>query len=169
MFCLREKTYFSYSAFSLFMFQFQIANTSFVPMNYFKLSSAKLSLQLEELLPVDASCGAQVLFVGTVRNYTKEKKVIALEFEAYEPMVYSELEKIATEIKIKWQINDILLHHRTGRCEVGEVPVIAAVTATHRTEAFEACAYLMNRLKQTVPIWKKEMFENGEQWVTQYP
>ncbi len=109
------------------------------------------------------------VFIGTVRNATKGKKVVRLEFEAYEPMALAEIEKIAKQALEKWPVQKILIHHRTGVLEVGEVPVIIAVSAAHRAAAFEACRYIIDTLKQTVPIWKKEIFEDGEVWVAAHP
>lgn len=117
----------------------------------------------------DDSLGANVIFTGTVRNQSKKKVVVALEFEAYEPMAISELQKLVSEITSKWPIQKIVLHHRLGIVEVGETAVIAGISAVHRAEAFEACSYLMNRLKQTVPIWKKEIYADGSEWVTPNP
>ncbi|MDZ4824743.1 MAG: molybdenum cofactor biosynthesis protein MoaE [Flavobacteriales bacterium] len=138
-------------------------------MNHFQLSNEALSIEQVQRLLNDDATGGQVLFVGTVRNVSKGKRVVRLEFEAYEPMVMRELEKIAVEIKSKWLVHKIVLHHRLGMVSVGEVPVIAAISSTHRAPAFEACAHLMNRLKESVPIWKKEVMEDGEVWVTETP
>jgi molybdopterin synthase catalytic subunit len=104
------------------------------------------------------------VFIGTVRNATKGKKVIKLEFEAYEPMAIAEMKKIAEQAFDKWQVQKVLIHHRTGVLEVGEVPVVIAVSAAHRAAAFDACRHIIDTLKQTVPIWKKEIFEDGEDW-----
>src|SRR5665213_1253075 len=109
------------------------------------------------------------VFIGTVRNATKGRPVIRLEFEAYEPMAISEMEKIAKQAFDKWPVQKVLIHHRTGVLEVGEIPVIIAVSAAHRAAAFEACRYIIDTLKQTVPIWKKEIFEDGEVWVAAHP
>ncbi|MDB5090618.1 MAG: molybdopterin synthase catalytic subunit [Mucilaginibacter sp.] len=109
------------------------------------------------------------VFIGTVRNTTKGKKVIKLEFEAYEPMAIAEMEKIAKQAFEKWPVQRVLIHHRTGVLEVGEVPVVIAVSAAHRAAAFDACRYIIDTLKQTVPIWKKEIFEDGEVWVAAHP
>jgi molybdopterin synthase catalytic subunit len=109
------------------------------------------------------------VFIGTVRNATKGKKVIKLEFEAYEPMAIAEMEKIAKQAFEKWPVQKVLIHHRTGVLEVGEVPVVIAVSAVHRAAAFDACRYIIDTLKQTVPIWKKEIFEDGEVWVAAHP
>ena len=109
------------------------------------------------------------MFIGTVRNATKGKAVIRLEFEAYEKMALAEMEKIAEHAYSKWPIQNLLIYHRTGVLSVGEVPVIIAVSAAHRDAAFEACRYVIDTLKQTVPIWKKEIFEDGEIWVAAHP
>jgi len=109
------------------------------------------------------------VFIGTVRNITKGKTVLRLEFEAYEKMAITEMEKIAAQSLAKWPLQKLLIHHRTGALAVGEVPVIIAVSAAHRDAAFEACRYVIDTLKQTVPIWKKEIFEDGEVWVAAHP
>lgn len=109
------------------------------------------------------------VFIGTVRDSTKGKRVIRLEFEAYEPMALKEMRTIAAQALEKWPIQKLLIHHRTGLLEVGEVPVIIAVSCAHRDAAFEACRFVIDTLKQTVPIWKKEIFEDGEVWVAAHP
>jgi molybdopterin synthase catalytic subunit len=109
------------------------------------------------------------VFIGTVRNLTKGKKVIKLEFEAYEPMAIAEMEKIAKQAFEKWPVQKVLIHHRIGVLEVGEAPVVIAVSAAHRAAAFDACRFIIDTLKQTVPIWKKEIFEDGEIWVAAHP
>ncbi|KAA9034341.1 molybdenum cofactor biosynthesis protein MoaE [Ginsengibacter hankyongi] len=114
-------------------------------------------------------CGGINVFIGTVRNVTKQKKVIRLEFEAYESMAISEMNKIAVSSFTKWPVQKILIHHRTGVLEVGEVPVVIVVAAAHRDIAFTACRYIIDTLKQIVPIWKKEVFEDGEVWVAAHP
>jgi molybdopterin synthase catalytic subunit len=103
------------------------------------------------------------VFIGTVRNATKGKAVIRLEFEAYEPMALAEMEKIVKQAFEKWPVQKVLIHHRTGVLQVGEVPVIIAVSAAHRAAAFDACRYIIDTLKQTVPIWKKEIFGDGDE------
>ena len=114
-------------------------------------------------------CGGIDVFIGTVRELTKGKTVIQLEFEAYETMALKEMQKIAEETHNKWTVQKILIHHRTGVLKIGEVPVVIAVSAAHRAAAFEACRYIIDTLKQTVPIWKKEVFEDGEIWVAAHP
>ena len=105
------------------------------------------------------------VFIGTVRDASKGKRVLALEFETYEVMALKEMKKIAEQAFEKWPLQKILIDHRTGRLHVGEIAVIIAVAAAHRDAAFQACRYIIDTLKQTVPIWKKETFEDGEVWV----
>ncbi|HNP21885.1 MAG TPA: molybdenum cofactor biosynthesis protein MoaE [Panacibacter sp.] len=114
-------------------------------------------------------CGGIDVFIGTVRNKTKGKTVLRLEFEAYEKMAISEMQKIADHAFDRWPLHSVVVHHRTGVLNVGEVPVVIAVAAAHRDAAFEACRYIIDTLKQTVPIWKKEIFEDGEVWVAAHP
>lgn len=109
------------------------------------------------------------VFIGTVRNDTKGKPVLRLEFEAYEPMAIAEMHKIAEQAIEKFGVKKIALHHRTGILEIGEAAVIIAVSAPHRAAAFDACRYCIDTLKETVPIWKKEIFEDGEVWVAAHP
>lgn len=109
------------------------------------------------------------VFIGTVRNATKGKTVFKLDFEAYAPMAIKEMQKIADEALKKWDLQKVLIHHRTGTLQVGEIPVVIAVSAPHRDAAFDACRYIIDTLKQTVPIWKKEFFEDGEVWVAAHP
>lgn len=115
------------------------------------------------------NCGGIDIFVGTVRNQTKGKKVIKLEFEAYEKMALHQMSLIADSILERWNVEKILIHHAVGSLIVGEIPVIIAVAAPHRDAAFEACRYAIDTLKETVPIWKKEFFEDGEVWVAAHP
>ena len=109
------------------------------------------------------------VFIGTVRDSTRGRAVQRLEFEAYVPMAISELNKIAVYICQQWPVESMVIHHRTGILQVGEVPVVIAVAAAHRAAAFEACRYAIDTLKQTVPIWKKEVFTDGESWVAAHP
>lgn len=109
------------------------------------------------------------VFIGTVRDATKGKAVVRLEFEAYNQMAINEMRKITEQAFAKWPVQKVLIHHRTGVLQVGEVPVIIAVSAAHRDAAFEACRFIIDTLKQTVPIWKKEIFEDGEVWVAAHP
>lgn len=116
-----------------------------------------------------ASAGGTTVFIGTVRDQTKGKKVLRLDFEAYGPMAISEMRKIAEQATEKWQCEKISIHHRVGTLEIEEIAVIIAVATPHRKAAFEACQYCIDTLKETVPIWKKEIFEDGEVWVAAHP
>lgn len=113
--------------------------------------------------------GAIVDFIGTVRRQTQGKSVVQLEFETYEAMALSEMRKIAEEALVRFPVLRISMHHRTGVLDIGEVPVVIAVSSAHREAAFSACQYCIDTLKQTVPIWKKEIFEDGEVWVAAHP
>lgn len=113
--------------------------------------------------------GGIVVFVGTVRNHTKGKRVIRLDFEAYEPMAISEMRKIAERAVEQFSLKKIAIHHHVGMLEVGEIPVLIAASAAHRGAAFDACEFAIDTLKETVPIWKKEVFEDGEVWVSATP
>jgi molybdopterin synthase catalytic subunit len=134
-----------------------------------EISSESLRIQsCIDWVMADESGGIDI-FIGTVRNSTKGKPVVHLEFEAYENMALNEMRKIAEEAMGKWPVHKILIHHRTGLLKIGEVPVVIAVAAAHRAAAFDACRYAIDTLKQTVPIWKKEVFEDGEVWVAAHP
>ncbi len=113
--------------------------------------------------------GAVNVFIGTVRANTQSKKVIRLDYEAYEPMAVSQINKICELAKLKWPIKKIAVSHRVGTLTVGEIAVVVAVSTPHRKESFEACQFIIDSLKQTVPIWKKEIFEGGEEWISAHP
>ncbi len=113
--------------------------------------------------------GGIAIFVGTVRNQTQGKKVLRLAFEAYEVMAISEMRKIAEQVQTRWSAEKVAIHHRTGVLGIGEIAVIIAVATPHRKAAFEACEFAIDTLKETVPIWKKEFFEDGEVWVAAHP
>ncbi len=113
--------------------------------------------------------GAVNVFVGTVRQHTAKRRVVRLEFEAYAPMALQEMEKLAATVRQRWSVQQIAIHHRLGTLHVGEVAVVIAVATAHRQAAFEACQYAINTFKQTVPIWKREIFEDGAVWVAAHP
>lgn len=117
----------------------------------------------------DEGCGGIAVFVGTVRDNTNNRSVKKLEFSAYEPMAIKEMKKIAMEAIEKFGIHKIAIHHAVGELKIGAVPVIIAVSSSHRAAAFEACQFAIDTLKKTVPIWKKEYFEDGEVWVNAHP
>ena len=114
-------------------------------------------------------CGGINVFIGTVRNETKGKKVEKLLFEVYESMALKEMQKLAESVLEKWPVHKILIHHRSGELKPGDAAVVIVVSASHRNAAFEACRYTIDTLKQTVPIWKKEFFEDGAVWVAAHP
>jgi len=136
---------------------------------FIRLTQEELSLKSCYGFVEDDSCGGLALFVGTVRNHTKGKDVIKLEFSAYEPMAIKEMRLIAQRAINLFDIEKIAIHHATGNLSIGKVPVIIAVSSAHRDAAFKACQYAIDTLKETVPIWKKEYFEDGEVWVNAHP
>ena len=109
--------------------------------------------------------GAVATFLGLVRNHNKGRSVRYLEYEAYEPLARRAFERIAAEVAIKWPGVVLALHHRIGRLEIGEASVVIAAASPHRAEAFAACRYAIERVKQIAPIWKREFFEGGEMWI----
>ena len=113
----------------------------------------------------DPGAGATVTFVGTTRDNTAGRRVLFLEYEAYRPMADDQLARVADEMRDRWDLTGVAIHHRLGKLEIGEASLVVAVSSAHRKEAFEACHYSIDRIKQIVPIWKKEFFEGGEVWV----
>lgn len=112
-----------------------------------------------------SSSGAVVTFLGVVREQTRGRQVRYLEYEAYREMAIPKMRELADEIRQKWKVDEIAMMHRIGHLQVGEASVAIAVSAPHRHEAFAACAYAIDRLKEVVPIWKKEVWTDGEEWV----
>ncbi|MBI3988381.1 MAG: molybdenum cofactor biosynthesis protein MoaE [candidate division NC10 bacterium] len=111
------------------------------------------------------SCGAVAFFVGIVREPSRGRNVLYLAYEAYQEMAEDKMREIAEAIKARWPVEEVAIVHRMGRLEIGEASVIVAVSAPHRREALEACAYGIERVKEIVPIWKKEVWEGGEEWI----
>ncbi|HID87231.1 MAG TPA: molybdenum cofactor biosynthesis protein MoaE [Anaerolineae bacterium] len=109
--------------------------------------------------------GAIATFLGTVRDHSRGRRVLYLEYDAYPEMAERTLRQIGEEIRERWGLDRVAIVHRIGRLEIGEASVAIAVAAPHRAEAFEACRYAVDRLKEIVPIWKKEVWEGGEYWV----
>ncbi len=109
--------------------------------------------------------GGIVTFVGVVRNHNRGKQVLYLEYEAYPEMAVGKMREIGEEIAGRWGLRHVAIVHRAGRVEVGEASVVIAVAAPHREEAFDACRYAIDRLKETVPVWKKEVYADGEEWL----
>ena len=104
------------------------------------------------------------LFIGKVRNHTDGKRVLKLEYASYVPMAEKVMAQIESEIRGRWKVHNVLLVHRIGSLNIEEVAVVTAVSAAHRSEAFEACRYAIDKVKSIVPIWKREFFEDGARW-----
>jgi MoaE-MoaD fusion protein len=113
--------------------------------------------------------GAAVLFEGIVRNQTRGRKTLYLDYEAYEGMALQQMQALAEQSLKQFQIRDVTLVHRLGRLEIGETSVLVVVASAHRAAAFDACRWLIDTLKRTVPIWKKEYFEDGAVWADGEP
>ncbi|HEY1315879.1 MAG TPA: molybdenum cofactor biosynthesis protein MoaE [Gaiella sp.] len=133
----------------------------------FRLSDEPLSLEdvVSEVASDDA--GAVATFVGTTRAHSRGREVVRLEYEAYAGMAEAEMERIAAELKTRHDLVEIAIHHRVGPVEIGETSVVIAVSAQHRQAAFAACKEAIDTLKQTVPLWKKELYVGGEAWIGQ--
>jgi MoaE-MoaD fusion protein len=113
--------------------------------------------------------GAAVVFEGIVRNHTRGRKTLFLEYEAYEEMAFKQMESLTEQALLQFQIRDVFIVHRLGRLEIGETSVLIVAASAHRAAAFEACSWLIDTLKRTVPIWKKEHFEDGAVWADGEP
>lgn len=117
----------------------------------------------------DPEAGGMDLFIGSVRNHALGKDVVKLEFEAYEPMASSEMKKLAQQAIEKWPLKKVLIIHALGEKQVGEPVVVIGTSSAHRQDAFESCRFLIDELKMTVPIWKKEYFTDQTVWVNAHP
>lgn len=117
----------------------------------------------------DAASGGICVFVGTVREFTNNEAVVSLEFEAYKSMAFKEMEKVALAASTKWNLNKIVLRHAVGVKKVKEAVVVVGASSAHRDDCFEACRFLIDTLKENVPIWKKEFFKNKAVWVSAHP
>jgi molybdopterin synthase catalytic subunit len=113
--------------------------------------------------------GAVVTFLGVTRDHNEGRKVEYLEYEAYQPMAENKIAEIICEMRSKWNLGKIAIAHRTGRVDIGETSMVVAVGSAHRRPAFESALYFVDRLKEIVPIWKKELFEGGEVWIGESP
>jgi molybdopterin synthase catalytic subunit len=133
----------------------------------FEVTEAPLSVDEVVSAVLTAGDGAVVTFVGTVRDNHMGRRVLALEYEAYGSMAESEMERIGAGMAKKHGLHGIAMRHRVGKLGIGEISVVIAVSAPHRAEAFAACSEALDRLKERVPVWKKEYFEDGEIWVGQ--
>jgi molybdopterin synthase catalytic subunit len=129
------------------------------------------SLNSQEVIDLVESenAGAVAVFIGTVRNYNLQKKVVRLDYEAYLPMALRKMEELAQAACARFPIEKVAIHHRVGSLTIGEVAVVIAVSTPHRRESFAACQYLIDTLKEIVPIWKKEYYEDGAVWIAAHP
>ena len=134
----------------------------------FAITFVPLSVESAYVKANDQSNGAVVLMSGMVRNQTDGKPVVSLEYQAYEPMAIRVFYQIAANIRDRWSdVNRVVIYHRTGRLQIGEISVLVAVGCPHRKEAFEACEYAIDTLKHNAPIWKKEHWADGSSnWVS---
>jgi molybdopterin synthase catalytic subunit len=147
-------------------FSFESKSLASVPVSRIHLSDEPLDVQACIEAASAPAYGGVNVFVGTVRDATQGRPVLRLEYEAYAPMALREMQRIADDVHARWDGASVVIHHRTGTLAVGEAAVVIVVATPHRAASFEACRYAIDTLKTTVPIWKKEVFSDGEIWVT---
>jgi molybdopterin synthase catalytic subunit len=132
---------------------------------YFRITDAPLDVAAMHDLVLRPGAGAVSVFSGVVRNNNLGREVDYLEYEAYPAMACKIMRQIAEEVRARWDICAVAMHHRRGRLEIGEASVLIAVSSPHRREGIEACHYAIDRLKAIVPVWKKEVWADGEHWI----
>jgi len=135
------------------------------PHDFFELTTDPLDVGAIARRVILPECGATVTLDGYAREWTRGRRTLYLVYEAYAPMALTEMQRLGREAHQRFEIAHLGIVHRTGRLEIGETSVVIAVSAPHRRAAFEACEWAIRELKRTVPIWKKEIFEDGEVWV----
>jgi molybdopterin converting factor subunit 1 len=133
--------------------------------DFFELTTAPIDVGAVARRVVPSRCGATVTLDGYAREWTRGRRTLYLVYEAYAPMALAEMRRLGAEAHRRFDIAHVGIVHRTGRTDIGETSVVIAVSAPHRRAAFEACEWAIRELKRTVPIWKKEFFEDGEVWV----
>lgn len=133
--------------------------------DFYELTREPLDVGAVARRVVLPECGAIVTLDGFVRQFTKGRETLYLEYEGYEPMALKEMEKLAALAHEKFEIAHVGIVHRLGKLEIGETSVVISVSAPHRRAAFEACEWVIKELKRTVPIWKKEVYADGETWI----
>jgi molybdopterin synthase catalytic subunit/molybdopterin converting factor small subunit len=131
----------------------------------FRLTQGPVNLSAVVVAVVDERAGAIATFLGTVRAQSRGRDVIALEYEAYEEMAEDVMAEIAEDVKRRYDLCKVAISHRVGRVEIGETSVAIAVSAPHRHDALAACKDVIDTLKARVPLWKKELYEGGEEWI----
>ncbi len=144
----------------------ETVTTSLLAIGREPLELERIAAVLAASIGADAGAdGAVVTFLGLVRNHNLARSVRYLEYEAYEPLALKAFERIATEIRDRWPSARLALHHRVGRLEIGEASVAIAARSPHRADAYAACRYAIERVKQIAPIWKREFFDGGDVWI----
>lgn len=131
----------------------------------FKITNKPISIETVVYKVECRKSGAITTFIGTVREFTKEKKTLYLKYDAYKAMAEKKLAQIGVEIQEQWPETAVAITHRIGRLEISDIAVVIAVSTPHRAQSFEACRYAIECIKEMVPIWKKEHWEDGETWV----
>jgi molybdopterin synthase catalytic subunit len=134
-------------------------------MGSFEISSKPLDAAPIAALVSRPGCGAVATFVGVVRDHNADRRVLWIDYEAYGPLARKAFEHIGQEAAARWPGVHLAIHHRTGRLEVGEASVVIAAASAHRSEAFAACRYAIERVKQIAPVWKHEHFDGGNTWI----
>jgi MoaE-MoaD fusion protein len=134
-------------------------------MDFCELTETPISIESIARRIVPEECGATVTLDGYVRKLTKGRETQNLVYEAYEPMALKEMQKLVEQAKQNFEISNVGIVHRLGKLEIGETSVVISVAAPHRKAAFAACEWLIRELKRTVPIWKKEVYADGEEWI----
>ncbi|MED4224304.1 molybdenum cofactor biosynthesis protein MoaE [Neobacillus cucumis] len=134
-------------------------------MEMYEIAKAPIEVQAVIDKVIQREAGAITTFIGTVRELTKGKRTLFLIYEAYEAMAVKKLEQIGREIEERWEGSRVAITHRVGRLEITDVAVVIAVSTPHRADAYDANRYAIERIKEIVPIWKKEHWEDGEAWM----
>lgn len=134
-------------------------------MDFFELTNDPIDINDVARRVVPPDCGATVTLDGYVRKFTRGRETLHLLYEAYEPMALKEMQKLIEQAKRDFEISNVGIVHRLGKLEIGETSVVISVAAPHRSAAFSACEWLIRELKRTVPIWKKEVYADGEVWI----
>ena len=134
-------------------------------MDFCELTTDPIDITSVARRVVPPECGATVTLDGYVRQFTKGRETLYLEYEAYEPMAIKEMERLIKAAHEQFEISNVGIVHRLGKLGIGETSVVISVAASHRKAAFAACEWLIRELKRTVPIWKKEVYADGEQWI----
>jgi molybdopterin synthase catalytic subunit len=135
------------------------------PGEFYQITRDPIDIQKISRAMLRGEDGAVCVFEGVVRNNSKGRRTRHLVYEGYEPMALKKLEEIGSFVRGAWDIDGIAIIHRLGHMEIGETSVAVIVTSAHRRPSFDACHYAIDKLKKVVPIWKKEVFEDGEVWI----